>query len=214
MSDSFPNNEPDELAEVDALVTQAARGSGDAFTAIVQLFEAEIQRFIARRMDVQLAKRLDASDIVQQTFLKAHRRLADFAERRPMPLRTWLIKTAMELLRDERVKHLKRERRAASREVALPQQTSVMLARRLATQTTASEFVMKREQQNAVARMIDRIKPAEREVLLLRHVDELRFDEIGNLLDINAAAARQRYARAIVSLRALCVENNIDSEIR
>jgi RNA polymerase sigma-70 factor (ECF subfamily) len=206
-------NQPGADENLDRLLQRAAEGDSDAFGQLVEEFRDGIRDFAERRIDRQLQKRIDASDVVQQTLVKAHRRIKEFVERRPMPLKVWLLKTAMEQLRDERVKHLKRERRAATREVGLPHQTSIVLARQLATHSTPSEVAMRREQQKTVADTIERMGRADSDVLFLRHIDDLKFDEVGAILEITAAAARKRYARAIVRLRNLCVERGITSGI-
>lgn len=200
--------------KIDELTARAAIGDAAAFGEMVKLFEQDIHRFVASRIDAKLQRRFTASDIVQETFLKAHQRIRDFEQRRPMPFKIWLMKTAMEQLRDNRVKHLKREVRSVNREVGFPHRSSLALAGKLASHSTPSEIVVKREQQTAVAKAVERIGNSDRDILLLRHIDDLKFNEIAAILEINAATARKRYARAIVRLRQLCIDDDIESEIR
>lgn len=205
---------PEPDSQLECLIVRAANGHARSFEELVNVHERELREFIDRRLDHPLRKRVGASDVVQQTFVEAHRRIKEFAARRPMPFKVWLMKTAIEQLRDERVKHLKRERRTANREVELPTHSSLVLAHQLAGGSAPSQLAMKRERQRALAGLIERMSSADRDVLLLRHVDNLRFEDIGKVLEINAATARKRHARAIVRLRQLCIDNGIGSDIR
>ena len=90
--------------------------------------------------------RVDPSDIVQETHLEAYQRLADYLERRPMPFRLWLRKTAYERLLKVQRHHMKTARRTVSREVPLPEHSSILLADQLlASGPTPSQEIAKGE---------------------------------------------------------------------
>lgn len=187
----------------------AADGDSTALRTLLESQRPQLQRFIEMRIDAQLRRRVDASDVLQETFLRAHQKLGDYLERRPMPLRVWLLRTAMDQLRDARIKHLKRQRRAGEREIVLADHSSMVLAEQLATHSTASKEIMRREEMQRVADVIDSMPPGDREILLLRHHEDLKFEEIGSLLEITAVNARKRYARALLKLQRLCTEMGI-----
>ncbi|MEM9659257.1 MAG: sigma-70 family RNA polymerase sigma factor, partial [Planctomycetota bacterium] len=161
-----------------------------------------------------LRARVGASDIVQESMIEAQRRLSDFDDRRPMPFRVWVLKLAAERLAQARIKHLVRQRRAAGREVRLPERSSMALAAHLAEHSTPSEHVMRMERNKAVAEQIGCLKESHREILVLRHMDELNYEEIGAMLEISAATARQRYVRALMRLRSLCAAAGLTSGSR
>jgi RNA polymerase sigma-70 factor (ECF subfamily) len=117
-----------------------------------------------------------------------------------MPFHLWARKTAYELLVNARRDH-RAGRRDVAREAAAPDSSSMALADRLAAGgPTPSEAAEARERADQVARAVERLDDDDREILLLRQVDDLPYDEIARLLDITAAAARQRYGRALVLL--------------
>src|SRR5205814_1625665 len=98
--------------------------------------------------------------------------------------------------------HLTRARRSVAREEALPEQSSLLLARPLlARGPSPSQQVQDREQAERVSRAVARLSEADREILLLRHAEDLSFEEIACLLDIESSAARKRFGRALIRLR-------------
>ena len=80
------------------------------------------------RMSADVQARMDASDVIQESHLEALRRLDDYLARRPMPFKLWLRSTAQECLIRMRRKHVSAQSRSVEREVALPEQSSVLLA--------------------------------------------------------------------------------------
>jgi RNA polymerase sigma-70 factor (ECF subfamily) len=135
--------------------------------------------------------------------MEAHRRLDDYLARRPMPFRLWLRKTAYERLRMLRRRHLGAGRRAVGRE-ALPEASSAGLANRLAANAgSPSQALELADRVARVRRALDRLPADDRELLLMRHYEELPYGEIAVLLDVTPAAARQRHGRALLRLSRL-----------
>src|SRR5262245_57284812 len=89
---------PPDAPETEALLAQVRAGERQAVDRLFALHRPHLHRIVARRLDRRLRARLDASDVVQETEMEAFRRLDDFLERRPMPFRLWLWKTAYERL--------------------------------------------------------------------------------------------------------------------
>jgi RNA polymerase sigma-70 factor (ECF subfamily) len=145
---------------------------------------------------------VDPSDVVQETHLEVVRRMDDFLRRRPMPFHLWLRKTAYNRLLNLRRDHLHRARRSVAREVAMPDRSSLLLAGPLLRGgSTPSQRLEQRERAERVRQAVARLAEADREILLLRHADELPYEEIACLLDIEAAAARKRYGRSLIRLQ-------------
>src|SRR5262249_6711304 len=158
---------------------------------------------VALHMDPRLAARVDPSDVVQDAQAELARRLPDFLARRPMPFHLWARKAAYERLRQLRQHHLARARRAAGPEPPLPDRASLLLARRLLDRgPSPSQEAQARELAERVARAVAALPDVDREVLLLRHADGLPFAEAAVLLGIDPAAARKRFGRALLRLRA------------
>src|SRR4051812_16715090 len=101
-----------ESDETQQLLTELRAGDSRAFGRLFARHRPDLLRLVALRLDTRLQARLDPSDVVQETQLEAFRRLQDFLERRPMPFRLWLRKTAQERLVMLSRRHLGAARRA------------------------------------------------------------------------------------------------------
>src|SRR6516225_2707082 len=112
---------PPDSAETLRLLEEVNRGNAQAFNRLFARHRPALRQAIAMRLDPRLRARVDPSDVVQETQMEAFRRLADFLERRPMPFRLWLRKTAYERLLELHRHHIQRGKRSVRREVALPE---------------------------------------------------------------------------------------------
>ena len=156
------------------------------------------------RLDDQLRKRLDVSDIVQETQIEVTRRLEGYLEHEPIPFRPWLHQIARERLLKARRHHLGTAGRAVSREIPLPDHSSLQLARNLLKdESSPSQHVAKKELARRVREGLGRLPEIDREILLMRNFEELTFEDIGYVLDINPATARKRHGRALLRLTNL-----------
>ncbi len=157
---------------------------------------------------------MDPSDVVQEAQLDALARLDDYLERRPMPFRLWLRKTTHERLLKIRRLHLVAARRAARREECLSHNSSMQLAQRLlARDSTPSRQVSRREMTDRVREAMARLPETDREILLMRVLEGLAYEEVGLILDIDPAAARQRYGRALVRLKRSLRDSDLTGPI-
>src|SRR2546423_8466329 len=125
------NERAADSAETCRHLELAQAGDRAAFEELFARYRPDLLRFLDWRLDARLRRRLDASDVVQETQLEAFQRLADYLARRPMPFRLWLRKTAYERLLKARRRHLEAAQRAVDREVVLPEQSSLVLAKQL-----------------------------------------------------------------------------------
>jgi RNA polymerase sigma-70 factor (ECF subfamily) len=178
------------------LLERIAAGDRAAVDDLLANWRVYLRQVIDLRMDAQLRARLDPSDVVQETQLEVANRLGDYIQRRPASLRLWLRRTAIEnLARLERF-HLATQKRAVSRELPLADHSSVILARYLAASQSGDPLV-RQENAEQMRTAMARLSEQDREVLLLRHVEELSNGEIAELLGIDTAAASKRYGRAL-----------------
>lgn len=201
--------QPDS-GETCALLEKIGRGDTRALENLLQRYRAELHDFIACQFDPRLRARVDPSDIVQETQIELVRRMDDFLANRPMPFRLWLRKKAMERLLNLRRDHLTRARRSVSREQVLPERSSLLLIRPLlARGPSASQNLQARELAERISRAVARLSDADREVLLLRHAEDLPFEDIACLLDIEPAAARKRFGRALLRLQKILREEGL-----
>jgi RNA polymerase sigma-70 factor, ECF subfamily len=197
MSEAKPDS-----AQTRALLDKIRRGDTRALEDLLKRYRAELYDFIDCHFDPRLRARVDPSDVVQETQMEIVRRMDDFLARRPMPFRLWLRKKAIERLLNLRRDHLTRARRSVAREQVLPEQSSLLLARPLlARGPSPSQRLQAHELAERVNRALAQLADADREVLLLRHAEDLPFEEIACLLDIEPAAARKRFGRALIRLQ-------------
>ena len=202
----MPSAEPDSQ-ETEVLLEQAAAGDSLARERLLQRHRPRLREFVEAHLDPALRARLDASDVVQEAQLEVARRLPDFLQRRPMPFRLWLRKTAYERLLMLRRRHCGAARRSVGREVALPDRSSLALAQQLlAPHSSPSGRADREEQARRVQEALARLAEADREVLLMRHYEDLPYEDIACILGIEPAAARKRAGRALVRLHALLAE--------
>jgi RNA polymerase sigma-70 factor (ECF subfamily) len=196
--------EPDtaELLERTGAGDRAARG------ALLQRHRERLRRLVALRMDRRLAARLDPSDLVQEVLAEAERRLDDYLRRRPLPFFPWLRQLAADRLADAHRRHVQAARRSIAREehalAGLPPGSAEELAARLVGSGTGpSEAIRREELQRRVQAALAALSEPDREVLLLRHLEQLPAREVAAMLGLSEAAVKSRALRAMQRLRAL-----------
>ncbi len=199
-----------DSAETQLLLQRARAGDRSAFEQLFAGHRAYLRQVIDLRLDDRLRRRVDPSDIVQDAHLEAFRRLDDYLERRPMAFRLWLRKTAQERLLMAQRRHLGAARRAADREIPLPEGSSLQLVRPfLATGSTPSQRLDRADLARRVREVLGQLAEADREILLLRNLEELSNHEAAAVLQIDPAAASQRYGRALLRLRKLLLASGL-----
>jgi RNA polymerase sigma-70 factor, ECF subfamily len=198
----MPKMKPDS-AQTSALLDCVSRGDRRALEQLLARGRLSLRDFVDYHLDPRLRTRLDPSDVVQEVQLEVVRRIDDFLQRRPMPFHLWVRKTAYERLLNLR-RHHQRARRSLSREVPLPERSSLLMVRPLLHGSSSpSRQAEAREFAERISRAVAELPERDREILTMRHVEDLSYEEIGYLLEIRPAAARQRYGRALIRLQAV-----------
>lgn len=196
--------------ETHDLLAKARTGKPGAFDRLFARHRDYLRRMIEMRMDKRAGRRFDASDIVQETHLLAAERLADYLERRPMPFRLWLRRTAYERLLKMRERHVLAQKRSVRREVPISQHSSLDLARRLVSvEASPSEQFDRREMASRVRRAIARLADADQEIVLMLDVEGLSSDEVGHVLQLDGSTVRRRHARILMRLHDLLVNDGL-----
>lgn len=201
-------NEHDDAAVQD-LVNRAAGGEEPALAALFDRYRGRLRQMVRLRLDRRLQGRIDASDVLQEAYLDLSRKLPEYAGKASLPFFLWLrLVTAERLLRIHR-RHLGAAMRNAGREVsihrgAMPAAGSVSLAAQLLGRlTSASRAAARSELQRLLQEALDAMEPIDREVIALRHFEELSNDETAAVLNLTKAAASKRYVRALLRLKAV-----------
>jgi RNA polymerase sigma-70 factor (ECF subfamily) len=193
--------------ETQRLLERVRAGEAEAFSQLFARYRGYLRQIISMQMDPILHARIDASDVVQETQCEAARRMPDFLDREPMPFRVWLRKMAHERLLSIRRRHVGTQRRAAQREVALPDQTSLQIAGQfLGSGSTPSQQLGRRELARRVRRAVAELPRADREILLMRYFEGLSYEDVGYVLDIDPTTAMKRQGRAVLRLHKVLRE--------
>jgi RNA polymerase sigma-70 factor (ECF subfamily) len=191
------------------LLEQVRSGDERAFERLFARHRPYIRRVVALRLDQELRRRVDPSDVIQETQLEASRRLDDYLSRRPMPFRLWLRRTAEKRLSMLRRRH-GAARRSLEREVQLPNRSSLALAQQLmASGLSPSEQFDQHELARLVRVAVAKLPDADRDIIIMRMYERLTNEEIACVLGIEHAAMRQRYGRALLRLRKILVESGL-----
>jgi RNA polymerase sigma-70 factor (ECF subfamily) len=210
---AFTAPDPAESAAVQAAVD----GDGAELGLLLESFGPRLTRMVEFRMDERLRGRLDPQDVLQESFTEILERLDDFLSN-DMDLFLWVrLQTGQKLDQLHR-KHLKATKRDARREVPLtirgvPGASSFALASAILDGgATPSRVAMTREAGQRVLEAIEGMKPMDREVLALRHFEQLTNSEVAKVLELSEPAATLRYIRAIKRLRAVMIDLELTSE--
>lgn len=196
----MPDPRPDS-ADTLRLLDQAAGGDRAAVDELLARHRPVVRGFIDLHLDPAVRARVDPSDVAQEALAEVARRFGDYLERRPMPFHLWAKKTAYERLLNARRDH-RAARRDVTREAIAPDRSSLVLARSLVDPgPTPSEAAAAGELADRIARAVERLDEADRAVLLMRHAEELPYEEVGCLLGVEPATARKRYGRALIRLQ-------------
>jgi RNA polymerase sigma-70 factor (ECF subfamily) len=191
-----------DVSETERLLTLVADGDRAAFDELFAAHRDYLRKVVALRLDHRVRARVDPSDIVQDAQMEAFRRMPDYLARRPMAFRLWLRKTAHERLLMAERNHLGAARRSVARETSDPSSgDSPLISRLLSSDPTPSQGVARRERAIRVRAAVAQLSPDDREILILRNLEELSNREAAAVLGIDAAAASQRYGRALIRLR-------------
>jgi RNA polymerase sigma-70 factor (ECF subfamily) len=194
-------------SETEKLIEQAVRGDQQSLGELLARHRERLRRMVALRLDRRLQGRVDPSDIIQEACLDAARRLPEYRQNPTMPFFLWLRLLAGQRLVDEHRKHLGAAVRDVGREIslyrgALPETSSAALAAHLMGRlTTPSQAALRAERKIRLQEALNSLDPVDREVLVLRHFEELSNGEAAAVLGLDKSAASKRYARALVRIK-------------
>jgi RNA polymerase sigma-70 factor (ECF subfamily) len=194
-------------AEPTDLIRRAAAGEAEAVARLFDRYRDRLRQMVRLRLDRRLQGRLDPSDVLQEAFLDLAQRVPEYHADPALPFFLWLrFLTGQRLLQLHRY-HLGTQKRDAEQEVslyrgAMPQATSASLAAQLLGRLTSpSQAAVRAEMQIKLQEALNGMDPLDREVLVLRHFEELSNNEVAAVLGLQKSAASNRYVRALKRLR-------------
>ena len=197
----------DSTASTEILLKNAISGDNDSLSQLFDKYRGRLRRMVQIRMDRRLQGRVDPSDVLQEAFLDMSKRLPEYAREESYPFFLWLrMLTGQRLMHVHRF-HLQTAMRDAGREVslyrkAMPEANSMSLAANLlGRMTSVSEKAMRAEVQVKLQETLNGLDDIDREILVLRHFEELSNKEAAKVLGIRKSAASNRYMRALKRLK-------------
>jgi RNA polymerase sigma-70 factor, ECF subfamily len=196
-------------ADTARILKQARAGDQAALDEIFDRHRARLRRMVELRLDRRLQARIDASDVIQEAYVDAVRRLDEYLSRPDYPLFLWLRLIVGERLLKLHRHHLGTRMRDAELEVsiyrgALPAASSAALAAQLlGKHTSPTQAAVRAERMLRLQEALNSLDPMDREVLSLRHFEEMSLAETARWLKIEEAAAAKRYIRALRRLKAI-----------
>ncbi|HEY7308777.1 MAG TPA: sigma-70 family RNA polymerase sigma factor [Gemmataceae bacterium] len=189
------------------LLERLRAGDRQALNDLLARHRGRLRRMVEMRLDWRLHARIDASDVIQDAFLEVATRLEEYLRRPALPIFLWLRLVVGERLTRLHRHHLGVQMRDASREVslyreALPAADSAALAAQLLGKNTSpTQAVVRAERMLRLQEALNTLDPIDREVLSLRHFEELTRAETAKVLGIEESAAAKRYVRALKRLK-------------
>jgi RNA polymerase sigma-70 factor, ECF subfamily len=200
------NDPPSETVH---LVERIRGGDRRALADLFQRHRDRLRRMVELRMDSRLHGRVDASDVIQDGFLDVAKRVESYLSDPRLPVFLWLRLVVGDRLAMVHRQHLGTKMRDVAQEVslyrgALPQTSSAALASMLLGRLTSpSHAAIRAEQILQVQEAINSLDPLDREVVALRHFEQLSRAETALVLGITEEAGAKRYIRALKKLKTI-----------
>jgi RNA polymerase sigma-70 factor (ECF subfamily) len=200
---------PKDADETELLLEQAAGGDAQSLGKLLTRHEDRLRRMVAFRLDQRLKGRIDVSDVIQDVYVAVAEHLQDYRKQENLPFFLWLRGVAGNKLRELHRHHLGTQMRDVGREVSLyqgviPEASSAALAAQLLGHNTRpSEAAIRAEAKIRLQDALNGMDLIDREVLSLRHFEQLTPRETAQVLGIKEKAAGMRYVRALRKLKEI-----------
>ncbi len=197
--------------ETNRLLEHAAHGDQKSWGELLTRHEDRLHRMVAFRLDQRLQGRIDPQDVVQEAFLEASEHRAEFLRNPSVTFLLWMRGIVGNKLLELHRFHLGTKMRDASREVSLfrgtmPEASSAALAAHLLGHATRpSEAAIRVEVKIRLQEALNLMDPIDREVIALRHFEQLTPPETAHVLGLKEKAAGMRYLRALKRLKDILI---------
>ena len=191
------------------LCRKAADGDANALGQLLDHYSRRLSRMVHLRLTPDLQRRVDESDILQEAFVDAAAQITTYVPSPDCPFYFWLRNIVNCRLAEAYRRHMGAQKRDVTRDISIslaagPDASCGTLAIQLVgSLTSPSQAAIRQELVTLVRQGIDEMKATDREVLVLRHYEELTLSEIGTLLGISRVAAGKRYLKALTRLREI-----------
>jgi RNA polymerase sigma-70 factor (ECF subfamily) len=195
--------------DTEILIERASAGDERARDDLFARHRDRLRRMVAVRMDPRLGTRFDASDIVQEAFQEASRQLDDYLRQPQLPFYPWLRHIAWQRLVQLQRRHLYAQKRSVTREIGggrydLPDESMLQLAEQLVgSGTSPSRRMIRAELLEQVERAMEQLKDQDREILVLRHLEQLSVEQTAAVMNMTPGNVKIRHFRAVQRLQEL-----------
>lgn len=202
---AFPHHYQNLRIRTEASMTSEATRLTESPEALGELFvecQTRLERMVGFRLDRRLRGRIDVSDVLQEAFLEISRRVPDYIARPETCFYVWARQITYQVLLGVHRRHLSLKR-DAGQEVSLRRKsscdaTSVSMAQALCGHLTSPSAAAVREEEiEQLRESLESMDGVDREVLALRHFEQLTNNEVAETLGLSATAASNRYVRAV-----------------
>jgi RNA polymerase sigma-70 factor (ECF subfamily) len=188
------------------ILRRAIEGDAHAATLLVEEYRARLRRMVAVRLDKRIAARVDPSDVVQEALNRAYSKLPKYLAAPRISLYPWLRRITTDRLRQVHRDHIKTEKRSVLREHAwvpnFNDDSIADLAGKLVLPTVSpSRRIAQAEIEAGVNAALLRMKPTDREILVMRYLENMSVAEIAEELDVSQTVVTSRQLRALQRLR-------------
>jgi len=185
------------------LLQRYRSGEHSVLDELLEIHRERLRRMLTVRLNPHVRPRVDESDILQDTLIKAVELLPQYLEKPPMPFFVWLRWLASQQLKQCHRFHLDAGKRDARKNAGRENEEvglSAIIAQQF-VQTTPSQIVAKQELMVVVVRALDAMKAMDRDILCMRHLEQMTNQEVAAALEIDESAASTRYLRALDRLQ-------------
>ena len=203
--------------DTDMLLRQAGQGDRPTREALLDRHRSRLRQMVAFRLDRRLAARVDPSDVVQDALFEAAGKLSEYLRGRPIPFYPWLRQLAWDRMIELHRQHIGAKKRSviceAGNALPLNDESAFELADRLqAHGGSPISQLLQKELRGRVQAILGRLAPRDREVLILRHLEQLSTREMAAVLGISEGAVKTRHLRALQRFRQLFDEEQKEEQ--
>ena len=191
----------------DALVERALGGDEAALADAFARYRSRLKRMVSLRLDPRLRRRVDASDIVQEAYVELSAQLPQYLEKQDLPFFLWLRLVTRHRLAKAHRRHLGVAKRDVAAEVHVQSGAAAvssgyeLMSQLVSEGSSPSQTAMREETEAVVREALSSLDAPDREILTLRHIEELSNREAALELGLKESTASMRHLRALTKLR-------------
>lgn len=208
----WPENE-----QTQNLLARRKDGDQTAWNALLQRHRSAVQRLVNMRLDNRIRQRVGVSDVVQDVMIEANRRIDRYLQDPGIDFHLWLRQIAKDRIIDAHRRHRATAKRSVDREQRLVQggvnQSTINLGNQLRdNDLTPAAQATRREMASRMEDALMKLNDLDRDIIIMRHYEQLSNDEVSKTLNLKPAAASMRYLRALRKLRNQLLPQQVDSQ--